>query len=174
MAPSIMNPTVMNSIRQRNKFSSIDYKEKTPTKADIKGYHKSNSIDAIVKFNEFINTIPNADSYSWFIFHTGYLNNCSDILVAHRPKIRPTSLTDQWAIQNIEIKRYASSYLFQPKIDCDVSLSNGTLEITGISHAYLDQFNKGTAKLEDMILTSIYNDPRYKAATRQIFNTYSA
>jgi hypothetical protein len=174
MAPSIMNPTVMYSIRQRNKFSSIDYKEKAPTKTDIKGYHKSNSIDAIVKFNEFINTIPNADSYSWFIFHTGYLNNCSDILVAHRPKIRPTSLTDQWAIQNIEIKRYASSYLFQPKIDCDVSLSNGTLEITGISHAYLDQFNKGTTKLEDMILTSIYNDPRYKTATRQIFNTFSA
>lgn len=113
MAPSIMNPTVMNSIRQRNKFSSIDYKKSKPTTGDIKRYHYYNKIEAIVKFHDFIyERIPNADNYSWFIFHTGYLNNCSDILVAHRSIIRPDKLTDQWAIQNIEIKRYASSYLF--------------------------------------------------------------
>ena len=42
-----------------------------------------------------------------------------------------------------------------------------------MSHAYLDQFNKNTSKLEKIFLTSIYNDPQYRKMMKRYFNVWT-
>ena len=129
--------------------------------------------EAIVRFHEAIaSNVPNFEQYTWFIFHTGYMNSNGDICVVKRNKIKE-DLHEQWAIQNIEIKRYASSYLFQPKFNCTIRGSDGTLEIDGLSHAYLDQFAQSTKKLEQIIMNAIWNDPSYQKAITSITNAFT-
>lgn len=124
---------------------------------------------SLVDFHQSIqSSVPNFDKYTWFIFHTGYENSNSDILVAKRNQYYE-NLRDQWAVQNIEIKRYASSYLFQPQFECSIMGSNGTLKIDSMSHAYINSFDQNASKLNDIVMNAIWNDPGYAKMTRQVF-----
>ena len=147
-----------------------------PNKTKLNDLRKLNSLAGVdvslVNFQDSIaKSVPEFEKYTWFIFHTGYENSNSDILVAKRetsPQGLSQNLNEVWSIQNIEIKRYASSYLFQPQFECSRSLGDGTLQINSLSHAYIDQFSKSAKKLNDVIMTAIWNDPQYQKITHSI------
>ena len=149
-----------------------------PNKTKLDDLRKLNSLAgedvSLVNFQDQIaKSVPEFEKYTWFIFHTGYENSNSDILVAKR-EISPYGLSRKlnkvWSIQNIEIKRYASSYLFQPQFECSLSLGNGALKINSLSHAYINQFSTSAKILNNVIMTAIWNDPQYQKITHSILN----
>ena len=149
-----------------------------PNKTKLNDLRKLNSLAgedvSLVSFQDSIaKCVPEFEKYTWFIFHTGYENSNADILVAKR-EISPQGLSQKldkvWSIQNIEIKRYASSYLFQPQFECSRSFGNGALKINSLSHAYINQFSTSAKILNNVIMTAIWNDPQYQRITNSIRN----
>lgn len=131
-----------------------------------------NSNDLIYKIISIVSselgiqaTVPAViDRYNWFLFHTGYNNWNSDILVA---RIYNGYDGIEFSYQNIELKPYKNSYLFQPQFKIELKSDYGkfgrkfNVEIPEMSHAYLSQFNKNTKKLQDAILNGIKNSFEY-------------
>lgn len=127
------------------------------------------------KLSSIFPNVRDIETVDWFVVHTGSHAYTSDILVISRTNksLKPISgmpELNSYKYGSIEIKRYSSSKLFQPKFV--IKNDNGNVGFK-LSHAYISQFNAGFNAVEDILLNAIYQSDEYDEFNKQFLHAYS-